>query len=60
MFTDEDCLGERFSSFGHFLEGLTFILSTMSLSKRKIKRNGLVGLLVKAAGQRALKAEFGF
>lgn len=60
MFTDEDYVEERFSSFGRFLEGLTFILSTMSLSKREIKRNGLIGLLVKTTGQIALKAEHGF
>lgn len=60
MFTDEDYVGERFSSFGHFLESLTFILSTVSLSKREIKRNGLIGLLVKTTGQIALKAEHGF
>lgn len=55
-FTDDDSVGEQFSSFVCFPKGLTFILSTMSLSKRELKRNGLFGLLVKTTGQIALNS----
>lgn len=53
-FTDEDSMEEQFSPFVRFLKGLTWILSTMSLSKREIRRDGLMGLLVKTTGQIAL------